>query len=250
MKKYIFNFIFWFMPFMPLFGQGIQILPKKGLIYLNGNILRAGQISGITPGDSILIPKNSLVLARKGTAFKELKSGLQYGFEDIESQFKSRKGYTQAFASVLSRQGASLSLEEGSAKRGSSRDGLWFFSPVDSVRVIGDSIDFQVGSGQSKLLTDIKVFGRGLADTMILNANQADFLIKSPKAGIYYWSYVLDNQNLKDEFLNLFVVPEKEDRKLLQEAYFDFCNLLDDFSSEMKAFLINEYCLNHKIYYR
>ncbi|MFM8318403.1 MAG: hypothetical protein ACKOAV_08530, partial [Bacteroidota bacterium] len=79
MKKHIFNLIFWFMPLLPLFGQGIQILPKKGVVYLNGKILRAGQISEINPGDSISIPIKSLVLARKGSAFKELKSGLQYG---------------------------------------------------------------------------------------------------------------------------------------------------------------------------
>jgi len=250
MKKYIFNLIFWFMPLLPLFGQGIQILPKKGIVYLNGKILRAGQISEINPGDSISIPIKSLVLVRKGSAFKELKSGLRYGFKSIDSQFKSRKAYSQAFASVLDRQGASKLSDEGSAMRGSSHEGLWGFSPNDSVRVIGDSIDFQVGTEQSKLLSDIRVFGRELADTIILKAGQPNFLLKTPKSGTYFWSYILDNQGLKDEFLNIFIIPVQKDRKLLQAAYFDFCKSLDDFSPDMKQLLIKEYCANYKVYYR
>ena len=228
-------------------AQSVKVVVRKGSVEVSGRGVGMGSNTELKRQDKIKIQANSLVLAIRGNRCQELRGPRTYSYLELEQILLKAKSYPPSALALMARP-SKAATDKTQLNRGNSKVDLWAFAPGDSVSILSDSIWFRVGNTDSRLLSDIKIFRSGSKDTMFLPKSSLNHAIPLLAPGTYYWTYVLDNYSLKDEFLNVFTVPDPAIRKGLHADFQNFQDLMAGFSPKMKEELLAEYIHSQKLY--
>ena len=233
---------------IPASSQDIYLLVKKGSSIISDRVVRTGTLEVISKKDSVIISPSSLVLIKKNNSIIELKNAKEYSYNDLQKLFQTNQSFSSNFVNVISNQDYHTKRQSGVTTRGMSKVDVWQYSPIDSVRILSDSILVSVGSNESKLITDIKLYKIGSSDTIKLSANANEHLIACPSQGDYLWEYRIQNGLETKKYRNYFIVPEKKYKDSLFTDYLNFKKSLTGFSVDMQNQLLKEYYFNNKIW--
>jgi hypothetical protein len=229
-------------------SQDIYLLVKKGSSIISDRVVRPGTLEVISKKDSVIISPSSLVLVKKNNSIIELKNSKEYSYKDLQILFETNQSFSSNFINVISNQDYHTKRQSGVTTRGMSKVDVWQYSPLDSVRILSDSILVAVGSNESKLITDINLYKIGSSDTIKLSANTNEHMIACPPQGEYIWEYRIQNGLEIKKFKNYFIVPEKKYKDSLYTDYINFKKSLKSFSMDMQNHLLKEYYFNNKIW--
>lgn len=228
-------------------SQEIRLLVKKGIITYNNKVIKPSDgIIIIQSPASVKVNPGALVFAKKNAVIQELLSGREYKYEELKKMFGGSKGFTKSYLSVLTSQDYSIKVQYGKSIRGKEDDPLWY-TPIDSATILSDSVTLTTGGKTSTLLTDIQLFGTGIKDTIYLSKENRMYKIKTPLPGSYYWNYDSEYITIRS-FKNYFIVPTAEKKEILRKAFQEYLDTIRNFSEEMQAYLIEEYCYLQKIH--
>lgn len=231
-----------------LYSQELAIYVKKGSVVISDKTIYTGSISKIKSTDVIEVNKLSLVILKKANQIVELKSEKKYNYNNLIGLFSKKKSFSKVFSDVVFSPQMKSKSSAGITTRGTSEDPFNYF-PDDSLSVLGDSINIIAGFNQSKLLSNIRLYGTGINDTIVLSKEFLKHKIQTPSAGTYYWEYEITHKSVTAKAKNVFIVPDKTKKLQLLQDLNEFINQLKGFSKEMQDLLLEEYYILNKIFF-
>jgi hypothetical protein len=196
---------------------------------------------------------------RSGNTFKDLVTAKKYAYQDIANLFpKTTSSATGAYADLLfNEKYQSQRTQGGSATRSAGKAGDFYF-PMDSLNVISEELELQIGNNTTKLTSNVLVINSTTNDT-IYNGQTVDnkIVLKGLKEGAYHWSYSIKYKKTnssvnetEDSFLNLFYVPSKKEKTAMLNDLKKFRKEIKDLNAEMKTQLETEYMNFHRLYHK
>lgn len=247
MKKHL--SLFFFLAIVNISNsQNLQIFVKRGSVIISNKIVKAGRVEVIAPGDIVKLNPSSLALILQNKKIIEIGAEKEYKFNDIVGLFNTNKTFSGAFVETLLNQDYSAQKQSLSTSRGINNSNPCDYSPLDSIRVISDSITFSTGGASCELLSDIKLVRVGSNDTAFIPKGTKYPTVKCPPPGKYFWVYKIQNGSIISTYRNIFIVPESSISKSLYINYKNYSESLNIFTKELQEQLIAEYFSVNKIY--
>jgi hypothetical protein len=241
-------------------SQSIFIKIKKGSIYKNNDKLtNETSIFKLDKNDTLKVER-AIVIAQIDNSYEEIpKRSKPYTFKEIASlksaNKQTKKKSLGVFDVVLANSLQKNTKNVGLVTRGFSRDAE-FYSPLDSLYILSDSVLLDFGNENTNLLTNlvVKNIETGKVyydDKPIYN----EVILFNLPSGEYSWVYtMLINENNKKStstYENIFRIPSTDFKAEFYKKYDSFRTFLNDetgFSEDLKTILIKEFYENEMVY--
>ena len=241
-------------------SQSIFIKIKKGNIYKNNEKLtNETSIFKLYKNDTIKVER-AIVIAQIDNSYEEIpKRSKPYTFKEIaslkSSNKQTKKKSLSVFDVVLTNSLQKNTKNVGLVTRGFSRDSE-FYSPLDSLYILSDSVLLDFGNENTNLLSNLVVknieTGKVYYDDKPINN---EIILFNLPSGVYSWVYTMStNENNKKSistYENIFRIPSKDFKYEFYKKYDSFRTFLNDetgFTEDLKTILIKEFYENEKVY--
>lgn len=234
-----------------LYSQSYSLIVKQGAVLVEGELIEPGRLVVIDTAADIYVTDLSLVLVKHNNTITELTSGRHYTYAELGNEFEEGQSFIADFLDMLLDQDFTPPDEHGISTRGSSERDKGYYSPLDSLIVVSDSIEFVIGNSETKVVSPLKIWRDGTSDTTILNANKGTLTLAVPyEPGYYFWSYRVRSGNQESTFENVFIVPAQASKEMSKSNILAYQDQIKDFSEEMYDFLLSAYLHKNQLYYR
>jgi hypothetical protein len=238
-------------------AEGISMKVKKGTAMVNNTICDStARIIFIQADDKVIVGLNSLVVARSGNKMAELKPGSKYSWKQINDLInKSSASFTLDFLKVIFSEPMQKSKQKqaGGLTRGSSGILSGYF-PEDDMIVLSDQVLLDCGYDSCQLTGSFVVLHESTGEIMYNNVpDKNKLLLKVNKPGTYTWGYTIsckmDNQEVREPYKNIFVVPDVKSKENILTELDAFKKNIGSFSQELQQECMSQYLYIHRYYY-
>jgi len=234
-----------------LYSQSYLLIVKQGSVLIEDELIEPGRLIIIDTVADLYVIDPSLVLVKHNNTIRELRSGRHYSVTEIANEFEDGLSFTTDFLDMLLDQDFTPPDEHGISTRGSNEREKWYYSPLDSLIVVSDSIEFVIGNSETKVVSPLKIWRDGTSDTTVLNANKRTLTLAVPyEPGYYFWSYRVRSGYQESTFENIFIVPLQASKEMYKRNILAYQDQIKDFSEEMYDFLLSAYLHKNQLYYR
>lgn len=223
----------------------IQVYVKKGDVNISNLKYRAGSVITLKQNDIVTTGAASRVIVKKKSQILELPINTKFNYNQLLNKLNKQQSFSSAFLSVATNNQGTKKSNAGATVRGETSDPLAFF-PTDSALICSDSLELKILTLPAELLTEVKLYREGSADTMFLNQQQYTHWIKNLMPGLYRWEYKARLGDRNFLFQNIFIVPDKNKLQLILEEIQAYKTELFAFSQEMQDILLNEYLISKR----
>lgn len=233
-----------------LYSQSYLLIVKQGSVLIEDELIEPGRLIIIDTVADLYVIDPSLVLVKHNNTIKELTSGRHYSVTEIANEFEDGLSFTTDFLDMLLNQDFTPPDEHGITTRGENERDKWYYSPMDSLIAVSDSIEFIIGNSESEVSSPIKIWREGSSDTTFLSLNSETLTIALPNSpGSYFWSYRVINGNQESTFQNIFIVPSQSAKEEYKRNILNYQDQIKRFSNGMYDFLLSAYLHKYQLYY-